>query len=184
MWHPPVGHPFLGGGGSVASVAQVVEPQDTVEAQPSEEAVGGNGVLVTGAVVAAGAATQAVASGGSPASKVLPGGATNVTTKEVAIDDPASSVGPSGGMCFSIEAADDDSVVEPEVILGHPTLRALGDVSLNEAMGTAWWALTQAQNVLHRESGGIVDERRCLLLWASMLKEWTTTLRARAEARQ
>jgi hypothetical protein len=38
--------------------------------------------------------------------------------------------------------------------------------------------------VLHRESGGIVDERRCLLLWASMLKEQTTAERARAEVRQ
>jgi hypothetical protein len=34
--------------------------------------------------------------------------------------------------------------VEPEVILGHPTLRAPRDVSLDEAMGTARWALTQA----------------------------------------
>jgi hypothetical protein len=48
--------------------------------------------------------------------------------------------------------------MELEVILGHPMLRALGDVSLDEAMGTAHWVLTQAQNVLRRESGGIVDE--------------------------
>jgi DNA polymerase III alpha subunit len=38
--------------------------------------------------------------------------------------------------------------------------------------------------VLHQMCGGIVDERWCLLLWASMLKERTTTERARAEARQ
>jgi hypothetical protein len=43
--------------------------------------------------------------------------------------------------------------------------------------------LTQAQNVLHRERGGIVDERRHLLLWASMLKERTTVERAWAKAR-
>jgi hypothetical protein len=48
--------------------------------------------------------------------------------------------------------------MELEVILGHPMLRAPGDVSLDEAMGTARWVLTQAQNVLRRESGGIVDE--------------------------
>jgi hypothetical protein len=75
-------------------------------------------------------------------------------------------------------------VEEPGVILGHPALRALRDVSLGEAMGTTRWALTQAQNVLRRESGGIVDEWRRLLLWASMLKEQTTAERARAEARQ
>jgi hypothetical protein len=45
--------------------AQVAEPQDTVEAQPSDETVGGGGVPVTGAAVAVGAATQ-VATGGGP----------------------------------------------------------------------------------------------------------------------
>jgi hypothetical protein len=163
---------------------QVAEPQDTVEAQPSDGAIGGGEVLVTDAVVAVGAAAQAATSGGSLASEVLPGGATNVTIKEVATDNLGSSTGPSGGACFSIEAADNSGAVEPEVILGHPTLRALGDGSLDEAMGMARWALTQVQNVLHRESGGIVDERWRLLLWASMLKEQTTTERARVEARQ
>jgi hypothetical protein len=38
--------------------------------------------------------------------------------------------------------------------------------------------------VLRRESGGSVGERRRLLQWASMLKERTTTERARAEVRQ
>jgi hypothetical protein len=45
--------------------------------------------------------------------------------------------------------------MEPEVTLGHRTLRAPGDVSLDEAICTSCWALTQAQNMLHRESGGI-----------------------------
>jgi hypothetical protein len=88
---------------------------------------------------------------------VLPGGATNVTTEEVAADDPASSAGPLGGASFSTEVADDSGAVEPKVILRHPTIRALGDASLDEAMDTAHWVLTQAQNVLHQESGGIVD---------------------------
>jgi hypothetical protein len=38
--------------------------------------------------------------------------------------------------------------------------------------------------VLRRESGGIVNEWQCLLLWASMLEERTTAERARVEARQ
>jgi hypothetical protein len=132
--------PLLGGG-SITGAAQVAEPQDTIEAQPSDEAVGGGGVSVTCAVVATGVTAQAAASGGSPASEVLKGGATNITTKEVAADDLASSVGPSGGACFSMEMADDGDVVEPEVILGHPTLRAHGDVSFDEAKGTARWCL-------------------------------------------
>jgi hypothetical protein len=175
---PPSGRP------SVAGATQVAEPQDTVEAQSSDKVVGGGEVPVIDGAVAVGAAAQAVAGGGSSASEVLPGGVANVTTEEVAADDPASSTGPSGGACFSTKVADDGGAVDPEVILGHPTLRAPRDVSLDEAMGTARWALTQAQNVLHRESGGIVDERRRLLLWASMLKEWTTAEGARAEARQ
>jgi hypothetical protein len=75
---------------------------------------------------------------------VLPGGATNVTTKEVATGDPTSSAGPSGGASSSTEAADDGGAVEPEVILGHPMLRAPRDVSLDEAMGMDSWALTQS----------------------------------------
>jgi hypothetical protein len=39
--------------------------------------------------------------------------------------------------------------MQPEVILGHPTLRAPEDVSLNEAMHMARWTHTQAQNMLH-----------------------------------
>jgi hypothetical protein len=89
-----------------------------------------------------------------------------------------------GGASSSTEATNGGGTVEPEVILGHPTLRAPGDISLDEAMGTAHWALTQAQNVLRWESGGIVDEQQRLLQWDSMLKERTTTERARAEARQ
>jgi hypothetical protein len=76
--------------------AQVAEPQDTVEAQPSDEAIGGGGVPVTDVANAAGATTQVGAGGGSMASEVLPGGATNVTTKEVAANDPAISTSPSG----------------------------------------------------------------------------------------
>jgi hypothetical protein len=142
MCHAPLGHPLLGG--YVVVAAQVVEPQDTVEAQPSDEAVGGSGVLVTDAAVAAGATTQAGIGAGSLTFKVLPASATNVTTEEVAADDPASSAGLLGVTCFSTKAADDGGAVVPEVILGQPMLRAPGDVSLNEAMGTAHWVLTQA----------------------------------------
>jgi hypothetical protein len=123
--------------------------------------------------------------GGSQAPEVLPEGDTNVMAKEVAIGDPTASTGLAGG-AFPSTAATDDNIAmeEPGVILGHPTLRAPGDVSLDEAMGTVRWALTQAQNMLHRESGGIVDERWHLLLWASMLKERTMAERAWAKARQ
>jgi hypothetical protein len=75
---------------------------------------------------------------GSPAPKVLPEGATNVTMEEQATGDPAASTGPTGGVFPSTVVADDNvTVEEPRVILGHPTLRASRDVSLDEAMGTA-----------------------------------------------
>jgi hypothetical protein len=176
---PSSGRSPPSGGPNVTGAAQVVEPQDSVEAQPSDEAVGDDGVLVSSVAVAMGVIAQVAANGVSLASEVLRGGATNVTTEEVATDDPASLASLSGGTCFSTVEIDDGGAMEPEVILGHPTLRAPRDVSLDEAMGTTHWTLTQAQNVLHWESGGIIDERWRLLLWASMLKERTT-----AEARQ
>jgi hypothetical protein len=119
------------------------------------------------------------------APEVLLEGDTNVMMEEVAACDPAASTGPAGGAFPSSVAVDDDiTMEEPGLILGHPMLRAPRDVSLGEAMGMARWVLTQAQNVLHRESGGIVDERRRLLLWSSMLKERTMAERVRVEARQ
>jgi hypothetical protein len=91
-----------------------------------------------------GAAAQVAAGGGSLAPEVSPGGATNVTVEEVAADDSASSAGPAGGAPSSIVAVDNGVAMEPEVILGHPMLRAPRDVSLDEAMGTARRVLTQA----------------------------------------
>jgi hypothetical protein len=46
------------------------------------------------------------------------------------------------------------------------------------------WALNQVQEVLHRERRDIDDEHQCILLWASMLKERTTSEKARAQARE
>jgi hypothetical protein len=37
--------------------------------------------------------------------------------------------------------ADDNAIEEPEVIMGHPGLRALRTVSLSEAMGMTHFAL-------------------------------------------
>jgi hypothetical protein len=90
--------------------------------------------------------------GGSPALEVLPEADTNVMVEEVAAGDPPASTGPTWGVFPSTVAADNDvALVEPGVIMGHPMLRAPRDVSLDEAMGTAHWALTQAQNVLHAQ---------------------------------
>jgi hypothetical protein len=73
---------------------------------------------------------------------------------EVADQDPvASSFGPMANpsspqsqvVAASASIGDDDNITEePEAVLGHPLLRALRDVSLNEVMGTVRWALTQA----------------------------------------
>jgi hypothetical protein len=64
--------------------------------------------------------------GGSPAPEVLLEGDTNVAVEEVAADDPGGSTGQTGSASSSTVAVDNDAVVEPEVILGHPTLRAFG----------------------------------------------------------
>jgi hypothetical protein len=54
--------------------------------------------------------------------------------------------------------------------------------TLDEAMGTTHWALNQVQDMLHWGHGDINDERRCLLLWASLLKEQTTYEKPKADA--
>jgi hypothetical protein len=75
-----------------------------------------------------------------------------------ATGDPAALTGPTGCVSPStVVAHDDDTVEESGVILGHP-IRAPVDVSLDKAMGTACWALTQVKDVLRQESGGINDE--------------------------
>jgi hypothetical protein len=78
---------------------------------------------------------------------------------EVEDQDPAaSSSGPTVSLsspqpqvaaASASTGAYDNITEEPEAVLGHPLLRAPGDVSLDEAMGTVRWALNQAQDVLH-----------------------------------
>jgi hypothetical protein len=71
-----------------------------------------------------------------------------------------------------------------EVVLGHPTPYAPGDISVGEAMSTAHHALSQAQRILHHEGEDLADEHRRLQLWASMLKRMTVSERVVARARQ
>jgi hypothetical protein len=71
-----------------------------------------------------------------------------------------------------------------EVVLGHPTLYASGDISVGEAMSTAHQALSQAQRVLHHEGEDLADEHWRLQLWVSMLKRTTVSERAAAWAWQ
>jgi hypothetical protein len=165
------------------------DPQDTVETHDSKGSTvgsaGGDGVPISGTAVAVGTAALDVVTGdGSLTHEVSLVGDANVTAGATTVGDPAASTGPAGRVSPSAAVADDDvTVEESRGILGHP-IRALEDVFLDEAMGTTRWALTQAQDVLRQESGGINDEWRLLLLWASKLKERTTTEKARVEARR
>jgi hypothetical protein len=77
-----------------------------------------------------------------------------------------------------------DAVEETEVVTGHPTYHAPGDISLDGAVSMALRALSQVQRVLRREDGDLTYERQRLQLWASMLKETTATERAEARGRQ
>jgi hypothetical protein len=77
-----------------------------------------------------------------------------------------------------------DAVGGPEVVMWHLTCHAPGDISLDGAVSTALRALSQVQRALRREDKDLADERRCLQLWATMLKETTVTKRAVARGRQ
>jgi hypothetical protein len=99
---------------------------------------------------------------------VATGATTSSMAGEVAAGGPAASTGLRATTTSPI--VNDNIVEEPKVILGHPVLRAPGDVSLDKAMGMAHWVLNQVQDMLHRESGDINDECQHLLMWASMLR--------------
>jgi hypothetical protein len=73
-------------------------------------------------------------------------------------------------------------VREPEMVMGHPMFHASDDIPLDEAVNTVHRALSQAQPVLHWEDEDLTDERRCLQLWATMLKETMVTERVVAWA--
>jgi hypothetical protein len=53
-----------------------------------------------------------------------------------------------------------DAVEEMEVVAGHPTYHAPGDISLDGAVSTALRVLSQVQRVLCREDGDLTDERQ------------------------
>jgi hypothetical protein len=77
-----------------------------------------------------------------------------------------------------------DAVGGPEVVMGHPSCHAPGDISLDGAVSTALRALSQVQRALRWEDEDLADERRRLQLWATMLKETMVTERAAARGRQ
>jgi hypothetical protein len=95
----------------------------------------------------------------------------------------AATSSPALGTAVAADAGA-DAAGETEVVMGHPTYHATGDVSLDGAVSTALRALSQVQRVLRREDGDLADERQRLQLWASMLKETMDTERAEARGRQ
>jgi hypothetical protein len=116
----------------------------------------------------------------------------SLVTSGAGAGDPAASTGPTAGappslphMAAAITSmgADDNVVEEPEVIMGHPDLRAPGTVSLSKMMGMTHLALNQAHDVLHWESEDI-NEEQLLSVWISLLKKRTTSKKEKAEARQ
>jgi hypothetical protein len=84
----------------------------------------------------------------APFLRTQSGGATPETVPEV---DTTIATG------ATTTGDDDDN--ELEVIMGHPGLRAPGNVSLSEEMGVAHFALCQAQEVLQQERANIEEER-------------------------
>jgi hypothetical protein len=80
-------------------------------------------------------------------------------------------------------AISDDALEEPEVVMGHLDLGALGQVYVPEVVDTTLFALQQAWDVFLREQKDLDDERARLLTWGSMLKKWTTSEKQKAVAR-
>jgi hypothetical protein len=115
----------------------------------------------------------------------------SLVTSGVATGDPTASTGlaacaprspPRMAAATTSTGVDDNIVEEPEVIMGLPGLRAPGTISLSEAMGMTHFALNQAHDVLRQESEDINEEWLHLLVWVSLLKQWTTSKKEKAEA--
>jgi hypothetical protein len=93
----------------------------------------------------------------------------------------ASSLAP--GTAAPADAAA-DAVGGLEVVMGHPSCHAPGDISLDGAVSTAFRALSQVQRALRWKDADLTDERQRLQLWAIMIKETTVTERVAARGRQ
>jgi hypothetical protein len=113
------------------------------------------------------------------AEEAMPVVRTAVSTSPLAA---AAASSPALGVAAAADAGA-DAAGETEVVIGHPTYHVAGDVSLDGAVSMTLRALSQVQRVLRREDGDLADERQCLQLWASMLKETTATERAKARGR-
>jgi hypothetical protein len=79
---------------------------------------------------------------------------------------------------------DDNAVEETEVVMGHPGLRAPGDVSLSKVMGITHFGLHQVRDVVYREREDIEEEWLRLTEWGSLLKELTTFEKEKAIGKQ
>jgi hypothetical protein len=105
-------------------------------------------------------------------------------TSEAVAGDPAPSTGPAASapssppqmVAATTSVGTDDNIIkETEVIMRQLGLRALGIVSLSEAMGTTHFVLNQAHDVLCREREDIDEEWLRLSVWVSLLKKRTTS---------
>jgi hypothetical protein len=117
-----------------------VSPQDS----PSEVAHSDRAPILATTAAAGTAASKEVVDVWCPTPESIV--VTSPMMGKVAIESPVTPIGPSigasslhpqTGAATALAIADDDIVEEPEVALGHPLLRAPGDVSLDEAMGMA-----------------------------------------------
>jgi hypothetical protein len=136
-------------------------------------AAGGDGIPASDTTTAAEAATSLVMSeedAGDP-------------TALTSLTAGAPSPPPQMATATASAGADDNAVEEPEVIMGHPGLRAPGAVSLSEAMGMTHFMLNQVHDVLRRKREDISEERRCLFMWVSLLNKRTTSKKEKAEVR-
>jgi hypothetical protein len=86
---------------------------------------------------------------------------------EAAFGGHATAIGPAAGAPSSPPhmaaatasmGAHDNTVEGPEVIMGHPGLRALRTISLSEIMGTTHFTLNQVHYVLRRGREDINEE--------------------------
>jgi hypothetical protein len=90
------------------------------------------------------------------------------TMSEAAASNPTISTGlvvdapsspPQMAAATPSAGVDDNTVKEPEVIMGHPSLRVPGAVSPSEVIGTTHFVLNQVYDVLRQERAEVRQKR-------------------------
>jgi hypothetical protein len=150
------------------------EDHDTQD--PSTEAIDNDGTSVPKMVIETDTTTAAGAATFSTVSEVAARGLTTSTSPTVRV----SSSAPHMVATTASVTNGDDTVEEPEVVIGHLGLGAPWQIPIPKVVDTPLVALQQARDVLLWKRRGLDEEQERLIEWGSLLKARTASGKQKA----